>query len=527
MRKQIRQLTAVQLINLFGWNEVRYTKDKKKKARYAGLAFAWLLVVAMLVVYVGILAAAYVKMGMGEVIPMYLFMVSSLVILCFTFFKAGSVIFQMNTCEMLMSLPVSQTAIVVSRFLSMYMTNLLLAALVMLPGVIIYGVLDTPTLGLFVYSILGTLILPLLPMTIATGIGAGITAISSRMRHKNQMSAFLNIMLVVGILVASMVFSGNTEQLTEEMMRNMAQIMTEQITKIYPPAAWFGEAAVQGKVSGFLLLAGVSILLFVVLVAVLQKYFMPICMALNATSAKNNYKMQSLAASSPLKALWKREFKRYFSSSIYVTNTLVGYILMLLAGIGIFVAGAEKVDEIMQMPGLTGKTMPLLLAAAAVIMPTTSCSVSMEGKQWWIAQTLPVKSSDIWNSKILLNLTLAFPFYLVSVILGILAVKPTFLEGFWIVVIPFVYILFTAVAGITINLAFPVMEWENETRVVKQSASTIAAMLAGMACIALPMVGVFALREVSVHLIYLATALVLLCATAILAGRNNKKTVIF
>ena len=43
--------------------------------------------------------------------------------------------------------------------------------------------------------------------------------------------------------------------------------------------------------------------------------------------------------------------------------------------------------------------------------------------------------------------------------------------------IPAVMILFSCVFGITVNLHFPVLEWEKEVRIVKQNAS---AMLGGM-----------------------------------------------
>ena len=37
MGRQIRVLTGIQLCNLFGINEIRYTRDKKKKAQALGL----------------------------------------------------------------------------------------------------------------------------------------------------------------------------------------------------------------------------------------------------------------------------------------------------------------------------------------------------------------------------------------------------------------------------------------------------------------------------------------------------------
>ena len=150
MLRQIHKLTAIQLCNLFGFNEFRHTGDSRKKDRFMLLVLAWLVVIALIVVYVAMLSIGLAKMGMSEIIPIYLYMITSLVILVFSFFKAGSVIFQMKSFEILIALPLSKTAIVISRFLAMYATNLILSLLVMLPGTVIYGIGIRPSISFYI-----------------------------------------------------------------------------------------------------------------------------------------------------------------------------------------------------------------------------------------------------------------------------------------------------------------------------------------------------------------------------------------
>ena len=132
MMKQIKTLTKLQLQNLYGLNVFRYTKDKKKKKTTIGLGVVWALLIVMIATYIGGATFGYVYLGLAEIVPAYLIMLASLVILAFAIFKAGSVIFQENAYDILCSLPVSQTAIVVSRFLRMYVENLLLTLLLLL-----------------------------------------------------------------------------------------------------------------------------------------------------------------------------------------------------------------------------------------------------------------------------------------------------------------------------------------------------------------------------------------------------------
>lgn len=525
MFKQIRQLTAVQLYNLFGFNEFRYSKDKKVKRRWITMAVIWAFLIVMLLSYVSALCIGLSIIGMTKIIPEYLFVIISLVILFFTFLKASSIIFQMNNYEILVSLPVSRVAIVLSRFATMYISNLIMSFLIMIPAIFLYGIFETPTFTFYIFSVIGTLLLPLLPMTIATAIGAGITAISSRMKHKSLVSAALTIVFAVGVIFISS-FSGNIENFNDEAMKNLASVISIQIGRIYPPAIWFSEAVVNANIGYFLLLFVTSVGIFSVTIFILQRYFSAICSALNASTAKNNYTMQALKTSSPVKAMFKRELKRYFSSGVYVSNTLIGYILMVVAAAAILVMGPGKLESVMELPNVVEKALPIVLGAIGIIMPTTSCSISMEGKQWWIAKTLPVRSKDIFDSKILVNLAIAIPCYVIAVILSIIAIKPTFIGGVWIVLIPAAYILFSSVTGITINLALPVMKWENETRVVKQSSSTFVAMLVGFASVVPPAIALFALNNVSVNLIFGATFIVLLAVTGILYTINNRKQIL-
>ena len=526
MLKQIKQLSALQLCNLFGINEMRYTKDPKKKRQFWLLAGVWLLLILMLIGYMTMIAMSYMYLGLGEIIPVYLFALTSVFILCFSFFKAGSVIFQMSTYEMLMALPVSKAAIVISRFMTMYVTNLVMGVVIMLPGSILYAIGMKPSATFYLYSILGTVLLPILPITIATAIGAMITAISARMRHKSLIASGLSIILLVGFLSVNTRFASSMENMTEAMMRDLAMMITDQIERIYPPAIWYGQGVVQGDMGAFLGFAALTVVVFGGMIFVLQHYFMTICSALNATSARNNYTMQSLKTRSVVKALCQKEIKRYFASSIYVTNTIIGYLLMAIAAVAMMLVGVEKMEEMMQLPAVLGRIVPFAMSTMAVMMPITSCSISLEGKNWWIAQTIPVRSQDIFNGKILANLIIAAPFYVVAVICNMITLRGSVMEMVWAVIIPACYIVYSAIVGITINLALPVLNWDNEVRVVKQSASTMVAMLVGVVSAIIPIVVLIVMPGINVHLVSFIMVGVISLLSFVLYHHNNKRSLL-
>lgn len=525
MFKQIWRLSKLQMYNLFGINEFRHTKDKSKRRRFVLMAVAWSMVILMLVSYVVGLSYGLIKLGMGEVLPMYLYAVVSIIMLIFTFFKAGSVLFFMKGYEMLVTLPMSKAAIVVSRFMTMYTSNLLLSCLVMIPGVMVYGIMETPSIVFYIIYVIGMVFLPLLPLTIASIIGAAITAVSSRMRRKSMAQALLTILLVVAILGVTMLLPSEEKSISMDMLKNMAKMIEEQIGMLYPPALWFNNAVFGelGYIMGFL---GIPLAIFVIFVAVLQKYFQGICTLLNGVSAKNNYKLETMKSQSVVKALWRKELKRYFASSIYVTNTIIGYVLAVVAAVALFALGTEKIEELLGISGIQSvleMVLPFVYAVMMSMATMTSCSISMEGKNFWILQTLPLGSRDVYFAKILANLTVAAPFYVVSVIMGCLLVKSDIVECIWMVIISACYIVYTAVLGITVNIAFPSFNWDNEVQVVKQSAATLVSMIAGMLSGIVPAVVMVLVGEDKANITRFIIVVVLIIVTLALYKRNENK----
>lgn len=525
MFKQVFRLCRLQMYNIFGINEFRHTKDKSKRKRFKLMAALWSVVILMVVSYVVGLSYGLVKLGMGNVLPMYLYAVVSIIMLVFTFFKAGSVLFSMKGYEMLVTLPMPKSAIVVSRFMKMYMSNLLLACVVMIPGGLVYGIMENPSAIFYIIYAIGTVFLPLLPLTIASIIGAIIKAISSRTRRKSMVEALLTILLLVAIFGISMSLPDDEKSISLEMLKNMAGIIEEKLGMFYPPALWFNNA-VFGGFSYIIGYIGIPLVIFVLFVAVLQKYFQSICTLLNGVSARNDYRLTTLKYQGVVKALWKKELKRYFASSIYVTNTIVGYFLAVVAAVGVFILGIDKIGELLGISGIepiVEMALPFIYSLLMSIATTTSCSISMEGKNFWMVQTLPIRSKDVYLSKILANITVAAPFYIVSVIMGWLTVKPDMMEYLWLAVIPACYIVYMAVMGITINIAFPSFNWDNEVQAVKQSASTLVNIIVGIVSSIAPAVVMVLLGESMSDIARLVIVSVLVTVTAFLYNKNGKK----
>ena len=535
MLKQILNLSKVQLLNLFSINEFRYTKDKKKKQNFILLTCAYIFVALVAMGYVGSLAYGYHYLGIGDIVPMYLYTILSLVMLVLSFFKAGSVLFSMKFYDIIVSLPVTKSALLVSRFVTMYVTNLLFALIVLVPGLAVHIFFAKPGFGFYLISLFVILFAPLLPLTLASILGAGIKAISSRMKRRNLVEVLLCMVLVIVSIVFGTKMGESTENMDPEAIKEMVGTLTGMLGSIFPPALWYHNA-LQGSFLYLALLLGVPALIFALFVWLLSLKFTDICAGLNATYAKQNYKVETLKSGSVLTALVKKEMKLYFSSSLYVTNTIVGYVLAVILAGALAIGGIDAILEPFiasgDIPGIENyiplifKLLPFVVAMPLCMMTASACSVSMEGKNFWQLQVLPVRAKDIYHGKLLWNLILAAPFCLAATLLLIIGVKPAMTDALHFFLIPAVLTLFTIVLGLAGNLWFPNFTWDNEAQVIKQGASVLVAMLGGMLGVIIPAALAIVLQPAIFSVYYFVVEAVFLVITAVLYQFITKKELI-
>lgn len=517
MLKQIKLLTKLELCNIYNLNVFRFSKDPGKRKKNIFIMILWVYLISMIIFYMGSLSHGLLRLNLGSLVPAYLFTVTSLTIFFFGIFKTGSVIFRKSGYDILCSLPVTRTAIVASRFLHLYIENLIMAFVMITPGFCVYAWILKPGAAFYILGFLNILTLPLIPITASILIGALITGISSRMQHKSLASTGLSILFVLIILYGSSRLSLMEERITSEMLRELSTVVTNILEKVYPPALWYGRAVITGSFIQLFACMGLSLSIFAAAAVVVSIFFHSISQNLYTTSAKHDYKLKAMKESSVLRTLYKREFKRYFSSSIYVTNTIIGPIMGCFLSAALLFAGPDVITRSLPIPLDICVLAPFVISGIFCMMTTTSSSISMEGKNWWILKSLPLSPKSVLDAKILMNLLLILPFYLVSEVLLLAALKPeAFWDGLFLILIPPVIILFSCVYGIFINLHFPVLNWDNEVTVVKQSASAVLGGMGGFFLSVLCTFAVFSIPGEYAGLLRLLLCLFILVITGIM-----------
>jgi ABC-2 type transport system permease protein len=134
------------------------------------------------------------------------------------------------------------------------------------------------------------------------------------------------------------------------------------------------------------------------------------------------------------------------------------------------------------LSGLIG----MILSFCVSMTTISACTISMEGKNIWLLKSTPVNEKKLFLAKSTLQMIIILPFVLISG--AIISLSMDFAVFDWIIVltIPTMTCVLFAFGGVLINLWLPMLEWEDETKVVKQSMAVLVAMLSGMVVALLP-----------------------------------------
>ncbi|MCR4599489.1 MAG: hypothetical protein K5678_10690 [Acetatifactor sp.] len=519
--KHFITFSKLELLNLYGLNVLRHVKDPAEKKKKTAIFVVIALTVLLLAGYLCGSAYAMTLFGVGDWIPALYSLFACLLILVFNAFKAKSFLYRDKDLALLSSLPVKSLPIVAARLLHFYVESAIIGAAVILPTFLIYFVFERPGVSFLANLLLALLLLPILPTAISAWLGILVCALVARNRHKVLTETIFMLVVVIGALLLPPLFAGGKMTSQSEPMNLFAKTAENEVIlrelgaqarqtfdgleRSMPLLTTWRSLFQAGKVLG-LMVYGASSLLFMALTAlVIGRNFFSISAKLFPQTEHHEYHMHELQSKSLLTALVQKEARRYFSCGIYVTNTIVGPILIVLFAITL---GFVDLQTLLSSNGVAlpmefhvDAALPFILGLMFCIMNPSSSSISMEGPNWWILKSLPVCFEDMVNAKLLFNLLLMAPFYVLAEIILLFTVQTSLLGRLWLFLIPAGALLFSVTFGLLMNLKFPKFEWQSATEVVKQSAA------AGLSMLALPiaLIGMIVLLIAPAHLTNLIT----------------------
>ena len=515
MNKRILLLKTL-LLSTSRINRIKNAKDKKvRKKAIVGLSGTIVLFI-MLMAYSVLACVGFGQMGFANNIPdMYVATITVLAFF-FTFFKTNGYLFAFKEYDMLMSLPFEPKTIAADKFLYMYVASLPWFVSVSVAMLGVYGIYEKPAILTYLIWLVLTFIVPVIPMLIAAFIGFVIAKISSGFRRKNIIQTILTFIFVI--------FCFSLQFIIEALMKNdEAELVIENISgsisglgRVYVLLAWFCNAVRDLRISDFLLLTGITILVFEVIFLIVGRYYRQINSSLKSHSASKDYSMTRQKKHSVVNSIAFKEYKRMTGSQIYLVNGALGEVMTLILGLVCIFVDFDTIIKVITKnapfdASVVYPAIPLIVYFLIGMVATTAISPSIEGKNYWIMQSLPIEKKVIYQGKMLFNIYLTVPFAVFATICMSFSAKVPVGNALLYIIEIIALCCFSTAWGCVCGMKHIKLEWENEIEVVKQGAAVAIYMLPNMfVCMGLVVLVVFLGIYVNTNVITMVITLIAL-----------------
>jgi ABC-2 type transport system permease protein len=318
-------------------------------------------------------------------------------------------------------------------------------------------------------------LLPVIPTILACIVGYVVAYFTSKSNAKNWFEIIISLFLI-GALYYVIYKSGDILNYIVMHNEELKSILKWGFYPIYLVLEMLNDYNYLSLIIFIIL----HVALFTLFTYILSIKFKKIIAKLQENRTKSNFVMKTLHSESTSKTLFIKEVKRYFSSPIYVFNTLFGPIMILLVAMASIVYDKGKIMSVIGVN--VGEDMIFQVLVAGILFTTfftstTSSSISIEGKNFWIMKTLPINPKDIFKGKMLLNLVLIIPATYLSLAILYFTLGLTIIQLLTLIALTLISALVTVQFGLLINLKFPKMNAINDVVIVKKSASAMISVM--------------------------------------------------
>jgi len=403
-------------------------------------------------------------------------------------FMAKSFLYEAKDNEILLSLPLDTRDIVISRFVTLYINNLLYTSIVYLPAVLNYCLYTKK----FVAIILGIIILlfiNLFASALATLLGYGVAMISKLLNNSSTITTICSL----AFLGAYYYFYFNFEKYLNTILADYQKYEEAIKGKLYILYC-VGEGQL-GDLKSILVFALFCLAIYGIIFYFVDKSFVSI-VTFSASSKAKKFDSKQIKSRNVTSTLIHRELKRYLTNSTYTLNCGLGIVVLF----GLAIAGFIKKEYILNTLAKLALEAPDFAYLAPLFVPAFIISIlsmdalsvpaiSLEGINYWIIRSLPVDTYDVLQAKRILQVRLHIVPVVVLSFVSTIVLDLTGSSQVYVVMLSVISLVFLSNLHLLLGLLFGNINWTSETVAIKQNLGVLVAMLAGYGLTALCLLG--------------------------------------
>ncbi|WP_407384946.1 hypothetical protein [Ruminococcus sp.] len=480
LKKQIAEVFRSYFYN-------RKTNKARSKANSIVLfvLFAFLMIVVLggtftaiaLGVCFGLTAA-----GMGW---LYFVLMSGIAIVLGAFgsvFNTYSGLYLPKDNDLLLSMPIPVRTIIISRLLNVYLLGAMYSGVVMLPTLIVYWIIAGATVANVICGIILFLIVTVIVLILSCLLGRVVAKVSLKLKNK---SFIVVVIALAGIGLYYFLYF-KAQMWIKDLVSNAA-VYGKSVKDSAYGLYLFGKIG-EGDLIATAIFTAATALLLALTLFIQSRGFIKIATT-TASIGKVQYHEKKAKEKSVFGALLAKEFARFTSSPNYMLNNGLGILLLPVLGIFLLIKGADILSDVGTAFGGRTDFAALILCTVLMLLSTmndmAAPSVSLEGKNIWIPQSLPVDPKTVLKAKTAMQVILTAIPILFAVVCAEIVWQATVAEKLLLCLLPLVFTVFSALFGSFIGIRHPIMEWTTEIIPLKQSGAVTIALFGGWGFVAL------------------------------------------
>lgn len=449
--------------------------------------FLGVLIGLSMLLSAGTLTTELATDGKQSVILSLYTILTSVIIVMEGSYKASDLLFKPRDNDMLLAMPIKRSTIVFARMIKFYVFELVYCLIFLLPAIIAYAMSVEVGAAFWLVAITMLILIPVMPIAVACIIGLIISAVSGRFRHRTFWQVALSLVTMFATVGAVLAFNAS------DFDGQGFVTMSNTVTKYYYPATTFVNLAEHFDVWEYLLFVVINLAVVALTVFLISQFCFQVITRLGVVNRldKNTDAKYDLKRRSQTRAMIRKEMTRYFNTPVLLVNTAMGLVFYVIAVgmlcfkfddlVGSLMSSTENfpltVDEMRAfMPGVTFA----MVAFASLLTCITATMISLEGKAINILKTLPISGKKVLITKVLAATLLIVPVTLLGWLVMCFRFEFGIIDAVLVLIGVVAMPLVTELIGILINLKYPRFDADNDTVVVRQSASVMVATFLGL-----------------------------------------------
>lgn len=493
------------LINNFGISAIQ-AKARKNKLEYLkvlGLGAAVAAGVSpTLWLYSKILIQGYDLLApleqQGAILSLGIVMVSTMIFF-FGIFYVINFFYFAGDAQNLLSLPLSGWQVLGARFSVVIAYEYLTQLPFLLPPLLIFGIKSGASLTYWLYALISFLLIPLLPLSLATIPTVIIMRFANLGRRKDLFKILGGLMVIALAIGYQFLFQKSGTNAMDPAF--LQKLLTDQnglvnlISQVFPSTKFIGLALVSAdKIAGLinlLIFTALSLLAVALAWVVGDKLYFKGLVGSSEMTARRKMLTSSdyekLSKGSPaLLSYCMKEIRLLFRVPPYFMNCVLTNLLVPVILIIPFLLQSHNEKEAMPWEELIaqpqGQTILMVVIVGAVIFlagsnAITATSLSREGKEFFISKYIPLS----YQQQVLAKLLSGYLFGVIGAVLlviGAIILMPLDIALIgMILAVSLVAIVPIIEAGLLIDIFRPKLDWDNEQKAVKQNLNVLFSIL--------------------------------------------------